>query len=162
MRRLINIKLQIVRTEEEKTACSLGDSTLGETTSCTGTFTDIDSCTARRRMMRCTLIGALVAAFLVAVLVERAESHFTFFSPKEMREMMERGRAGKKSVDLEPRSEEGQFEEVAIPERSEEVGGAQGKAVEIGVRLSAKQLEQVAPAFGEILHEMLTETEKAK
>ncbi|XP_035245896.1 uncharacterized protein mlnl isoform X2 [Anguilla anguilla] len=75
--------------------------------------------------MRCTLIGALAAAFLVAALVERAESHFTFFSPKEMREMMERGRAGKKSVDLEPRSEEGQFEEVAIPERSEEVGGSQ-------------------------------------
>ncbi|XP_035245893.1 uncharacterized protein mlnl isoform X1 [Anguilla anguilla] len=112
--------------------------------------------------MRCTLIGALAAAFLVAALVERAESHFTFFSPKEMREMMERGRAGKKSVDLEPRSEEGQFEEVAIPERSEEVGGSQGKSVEIGVRLSAKQLDHVAPALGEILHEMLTETEKAK
>ncbi|KAG5834174.1 hypothetical protein ANANG_G00258650 [Anguilla anguilla] len=90
--------------------------------------------------MRCTLIGALAAAFLVAALVERAESHFTFFSPKEMREMMERGRA----------------------ERSEEVGGSQGKSVEIGVRLSAKQLDHVAPALGEILHEMLTETEKAK
>ncbi|XP_061118077.1 motilin-like [Conger conger] len=113
-------------------------------------------------MLRCSVIGALAVTFLVVALLERAESHFTFFSPKEMREMMERGRAGKKSVDLEPRSEEGQFEEEAIPERSEGVGGAQGKSVEIGVRLSAKQLERMAPALGEILHEMLTETEKAK
>ncbi|KAJ8395555.1 hypothetical protein AAFF_G00030360 [Aldrovandia affinis] len=147
--------------EGEKTAAPWV-SKLGGTANCTGTFTAQDSYTVRTRMMRTTVIGCLVVAFLVAMLVEQAEGHFTFFSPKEMREMMERGRAGKKSVDLEPRSEEGQFEEVTMPERSEEMGVSQGKSVEIGLRLTAKQLDHVAPALGEILHEMLTETEKAK
>ncbi|XP_071775023.1 motilin-like [Centroberyx gerrardi] len=103
--------------------------------------------------------GCVMLVCLVALLAERTEGHITFFSPKEMMLMKEReGRKG-----MEPRSEDGQFEEATIQKLPQvESGGNPDKTVEIAVRLSAKQLDHVAPVLEEIIHEIVEEREKAK
>ncbi|XP_061640868.1 motilin-like isoform X2 [Phyllopteryx taeniolatus] len=94
--------------------------------------------------MRGAVAGCVVLACLVALLVERTQGHITFFSPKEM--MLMKEREGRK--DMEPRSEDGQFEE--------------DKTVDIAVRLSPKQLDHVAPVLEELIHEIVDERQKAK
>ncbi|KAK1901586.1 Ghrelin [Dissostichus eleginoides] len=94
--------------------------------------------------MRGAVTGCLVLACLVVLLAERTEGHITFFSPKEM--MLMKEREGRK--DMEPRSEDGQFEE--------------DKTVEIAIRLSPEQLAQVAPVLEEIIHDIVEERQKAK
>ncbi|KAI3370328.1 hypothetical protein L3Q82_025098, partial [Scortum barcoo] len=104
--------------------------------------------------MRGAVAGCLVLVCLVALLAERTEGHITFFSPKEMLLMKEQ--EGKK--DMEPRSKDGQFEEVTVQQlpRVERVD----KTVEIAVRLSPKQLDHVAPVLEEIIHEIVEERQK--
>ncbi|XP_068449598.1 motilin-like [Clinocottus analis] len=100
--------------------------------------------------------GCLVLACMVALLAERTEGHITFFSPKEMMLMKER-------KDMEPRSEDGQFEEVTVQQLPQvERGGNPEKTVEIAVRLSPKQLDHVTPVLEEIIHEIEQELQKAK
>ncbi|XP_040015257.1 motilin-like isoform X2 [Xiphias gladius] len=112
-----------------------------------------------RMSMRGAVAGCVVLACLVALLAERTEGHITFFSPKEM--MLMKEREGRK--DMEPRSEDGQFEEVTIQQSSQvERGGNPDKTVEIAVRLSPKQLDHVAPVLEEIIHEIVGERQKAK
>lgn len=95
--------------------------------------------------------GCVVLMCLVVVQLERTEGHITFFSPKEM--MLMKEREGRK--DMEPRSEDGQFEEVTVQHLPEaERAGNPGKSVEIGLRLTPKQLDRVAPAIEEIIHEI--------
>ncbi|XP_042357853.1 motilin-like isoform X2 [Plectropomus leopardus] len=109
--------------------------------------------------MRGAVAGCLVLACLVALLAERTEGHITFFSPKEMIEM--RGREGRK--DMEPRSEDGQFEEVTDQQPPQvELGGNPDKTVEIAVHLSRKQLDDVAPMLKDIIHEAVEDHQKAK
>ncbi|XP_040890610.1 motilin-like [Toxotes jaculatrix] len=109
--------------------------------------------------MRRAVAGCVVLACLVALLAERTEGHITFFSPKEMKLMKER--EGRK--DMEPRSEDGQFEEVTVQQLPQlEHGGNPDKTVEIAVRLSPKQLDHVAPVLEEIIHEIVVERQKAK
>lgn len=70
-------------------------------------------------------------------------------------------REGKK--DMEPRSEDGQFEEVTVQQLPQgDSGGNPDKTVEIAVRVSAKQLDHVAPVLAEIIHEIVEERQKAK
>ncbi|XP_034536254.1 uncharacterized protein mlnl [Notolabrus celidotus] len=102
--------------------------------------------------MRGAVAGCVVLVCLVALLAERAEGHITFFSPKEM--MLMKEREGRK--DMEPRSEDLQFEEVTAQQPPQE------KTVEIAIRLSPKQLDQVAPVLEEIIHEIAEEHQKAK
>ncbi|XP_071015433.1 motilin-like [Oncorhynchus clarkii lewisi] len=106
--------------------------------------------------MRGAVTGCVVLVCLVAMLHERAEGHFSFFSPKEMREMKDK--LGRK--DMEPRSEDGQFQDVTNQQLPEDDGGTHGKTVEISVRLTAKQLEHVAPVLEDIIHEMVEQAEK--
>ncbi|XP_039653983.1 motilin-like [Perca fluviatilis] len=108
--------------------------------------------------MRGAVAGCLVLACLVALLAERTEGHITFFSPKEM--MLMKEREGRK--DMEPRSN-GQFEEDAVQQLSRvERGENPDETVEIGVRLSPKQLDHVALVLKEIIHEIVEEHQKAK
>ncbi|XP_037107930.1 motilin-like [Syngnathus acus] len=101
--------------------------------------------------MRGAVAVCVVLACLVALLVERTQGHITFFSPKEM--MLMKEREGRK--DMEPRSEDGQFEEVAVQQLPQvEHGGNPDKTVDITVRLSPKQLDHVAPVLEELIHEM--------
>ncbi|XP_038552266.1 motilin-like isoform X1 [Micropterus salmoides] len=107
--------------------------------------------------MRRAVAGCLVLVCLVAQLAERTEGHITFFSPKEM--MLMKEREGRK--DVEPRSEDGQFEEVTVQQLLQvERGGNPGKTVEIALRLSPKQLDHVAPVIEEIIHEIVDERQK--
>ncbi|XP_070693959.1 motilin-like [Pempheris klunzingeri] len=109
--------------------------------------------------MRRAVAGCAVLACLVALLAERTEGHITFFSPKEM--MLMKEREGRK--DMEPRSEDGQFEEVTVQQLPQvERGGNPDKTVEIAVRLSPKQLDHVAPVLEEIIHEIVEQRQRAK
>ncbi|XP_056266902.1 motilin-like [Pseudoliparis swirei] len=105
----------------------------------------------------CRALGACLAvACTLLLLAELSEGHITFFSPKEMMLMKER-------KDMEPRSEDGQFEEVTGQQLPRlERGGNPDQTVEIAVRLSPKQLDHVTPVLEEILHEIEQELEKAK
>lgn len=95
-------------------------------------------------------------ACMVVLLAERTEGHITFFSPKEMMLMK-----GKK--EMEPRSEDSQFEEVTVQQLPQlEHGGNPDKTVEIAVHLSPKQLDHVTPVLEEIIHEIEQELQKAK
>ncbi|XP_056128709.1 motilin-like [Lampris incognitus] len=109
--------------------------------------------------MRGAVVSCVMLVCLVSMLAERAEGHITFFSPKEM--MLMKEREDKKA--MEPRSEDGQFEEATI-QQLPEVGSDVNpdKTVEIAVRLSAKQLDHVAPVLEEIIHEIVEEHGKAK
>ncbi|KAM7006178.1 motilin-like [Tautogolabrus adspersus] len=108
--------------------------------------------------MRGAVTVCVVLACLVTLLAERTEGHITFFSPKEM--MLMKEREGRK--DMEPRSEDGQLEEVTVQQLPQvEHGGNPDKTVEIAVRLSPKQLDHVAPVLEEIIQE-LAEHQKAK
>ncbi|XP_069009096.1 motilin-like [Embiotoca jacksoni] len=106
--------------------------------------------------MRGAVAGCVMLACLVALLLERTEGHITFFSPREM--MLMKEREGKK----EPRSDDGQFEEVTVQQLPQMENGNPDKTVEIAVRLSPKQLDHVAPMLEEIIHEIVEEREKAK
>ncbi|KAJ4927231.1 hypothetical protein JOQ06_014966 [Pogonophryne albipinna] len=107
--------------------------------------------------MRGAVTGCLVLACLVVLLAERTEGHITFFSPKEM--MLMKEREGRK----EPRSEDGQFEEVTVQQLPEVEHGNPDKTVEIAIRLSPEQLAQVAPVLEEIIHDIVEEQrQKAK
>ncbi|XP_068576205.1 motilin-like [Cebidichthys violaceus] len=109
--------------------------------------------------MRRAVTSCLVLACLMVLLAERTEGHITFFSPKEM--MLMKEREGRK--DMEPRSEDGQFEEVTVQQLPRlEHGGNPDKTVEIAVRLSPKQLDHVTPVLEEIIHEIEEELQKAK
>ncbi|KAK6321015.1 hypothetical protein J4Q44_G00079910 [Coregonus suidteri] len=109
--------------------------------------------------MHGAVTGCVVLVCLVAMLGERAEGHFSFFSPKEMREMKAlQDKLGRK--EMKPRSGDGQFQDVTIQQLPEDDGGTPEKTVEISVRLTAKQLEHVAPVLEEIIHEMVEQAEK--
>ncbi|XP_034095424.1 uncharacterized protein mlnl [Gymnodraco acuticeps] len=108
--------------------------------------------------MRGAVTGCLVLACLVVLLAERTEGHITFFSPKEM--MLMKEKEGRK--DMEPRSEDGQFEEVTVQQLPEVEHGNPDKTVEIAIRLSPEQLVQVAPVIEEIIHDIVEEHQKAK
>ncbi|XP_061788788.1 motilin-like [Nerophis lumbriciformis] len=123
--------------------------------------------------------AACVALLCVVVLMaETTHGHITFFSPKEM--MLMKEREGRK--DMEPRSEDGHFEEVTVEqlppaEHATNLVCAhnlvytfvivqpkcvclQDKTVDITVRLSPKQLDHVAPVLEELIHEMVEERQK--
>ncbi|CAL8381004.1 unnamed protein product [Boreogadus saida] len=107
--------------------------------------------------MRRAVSGCVLVVCLVAMMVESTEGHITFFSPREMMLMKERD--GKKV--MEPRSEDGQFQEASLPELSEtESGGKPDRTIEIAVRLSAQQLYHVTPVLEEIIREIAEEREK--
>ncbi|XP_068171764.1 motilin-like isoform X2 [Antennarius striatus] len=106
--------------------------------------------------MRGAVTGCVVLACLVALLAERTDGHITFFSPKEM--MLMKEREGRK--DMEPRSEDGQFEEVTVQQQLPQV--EHDKTVEIAVRLTPNQLDHVAPVIEEIIHEIVEERQRAK
>ncbi|XP_041836236.1 motilin-like [Melanotaenia boesemani] len=109
--------------------------------------------------MRGAVAGCVVLTCLLALLAERTDGHITFFSPKEM--MLMKEREGKK--DIEPRSEDGQFEEVAIQQVPQmEHNGNPDKTLEIAVRLSPKQRNHVAPMLEEFIHEIVEDNQKAK
>ncbi|KAM9859463.1 motilin-like isoform 1-T2 [Aulostomus maculatus] len=109
--------------------------------------------------MRGAVAACVVLVCLVALLAERTQGHITFFSPKEM--MLMKEREGRK--DMEPRSEDGQFEEVTVQQLPPvDHGGDVDKTVEIAVRLSPKQLDHVAPVLEEIIHDMVEDHQKAK
>lgn len=108
--------------------------------------------------MRGAVAGCLVLACLLALLAERTDGHITFFSPKEM--MLMKEREGRK--DMEPRSEDGQFEEVTVQLPQVEHVGNPDKTVEIAVRLSPQQLDHVAPLLEDIIHEIVEDHQQAK
>ncbi|CAL8336354.1 unnamed protein product [Merluccius merluccius] len=102
--------------------------------------------------------GCVLAVCLVAMMVESTEGHITFFSPREM--MLMKEREGKKV--MEPRSEDGQFQEASLPQLPETVSveNPQDRTIEIAVRLSAQQLYHVTPVLEEIIREIAEEQEK--
>nr|XP_046240372.1 motilin-like [Scatophagus argus] len=103
--------------------------------------------------MRGAVAGCVLLACLVALLAESSEGHITFFSPKELR-LLKQEQEGRK--DMEPRSDDGQFEEVTVQQLP------QDKTVEISIRLTPKQLDHVTPVLEEIIHEIVEERQKAK
>ncbi|XP_037831163.1 motilin-like isoform X2 [Kryptolebias marmoratus] len=109
--------------------------------------------------MRGAVAGCVVLACLATLLVERTEGHITFFSPKEIQTMKDK--EGKKG--MEPRSEDGQFEDVTIRQapQMERVENPEN-TLELDVRLSPKQLDHVAPVLEDIIHEIVEERQKAK
>ncbi|MGH0176712.1 UNVERIFIED_CONTAM: hypothetical protein FKN15_072810 [Acipenser sinensis] len=107
-------------------------------------------------MVHGKVIGSLLVVCLVAMLAEQTEGFFSFFSPSDMRRMMEKekSKTGKKSV----RSGETESGELAAPERyMEEEAARLGSPLEIGVRLSPRQFDKYGAALGEVLNEMLEE-----
>ncbi|XP_066559112.1 motilin-like [Amia ocellicauda] len=113
-------------------------------------------------MSRGKVISCLLVVSVVAMLAEQTEGFISFISPGDMRRMMEqeKGRAGKKSLEVEQRSEERESGELASPDWYRQKDTAKGAPLEIGVRLSPQQLDRLAPVLGEILHEMLAEGNK--
>ncbi|KAG7494490.1 hypothetical protein JOB18_031680 [Solea senegalensis] len=110
--------------------------------------------------MRGAVAGFVVLACLVALLAERTEGHITFISPKDMM-MWKQKQEGRK--DMEPRSEDGQFEEVTVQQLPQvEHDGNSDRTVEIAVRLSPKQLDHVAPVLEGLVHQIVGESQKAK
>ncbi|XP_034143383.1 uncharacterized protein mlnl [Esox lucius] len=109
--------------------------------------------TMRGAVMCCVLLVCLVAMF-----AKQVEGHFSFFSPKEMREMKAlQNKLGRK--DMEPQTENGQLQDVTIKQLREVDGRIPEKIMEIGVRLTAKQLELVGPVLEEIINEMVEQAE---
>ncbi|CAL8338012.1 unnamed protein product [Lota lota] len=107
--------------------------------------------------MRGAVGGCVLVVCLVAMMVESTEGHITFFSPREMMLMKERD--GKKV--MEPRSEDGHFQEASLPQLPEtESGGNPDRTIEIAVHLSAQQLYHVTPVLEEIIREIAEEQEK--
>ncbi|CAL9704261.1 unnamed protein product [Knipowitschia caucasica] len=90
------------------------------------------------------VLRALMCSLLMFLLVDSSEGHITFFSPKEM--MLMKEREGKK--DMEPRSEDEQFQDVSLqppePEAAEEV--------QIVVRVAPLQLDHSVPVLEEFVH----------
>lgn len=112
-------------------------------------------------MVHGKVIGSLLVVCLVAMLAEQTEGFLSFFSPSDMRRMMEKekSKTGKKSV----RSGETESGELAAPERyMEEEAAMLGTPLEIGVRLSPRQFDKYGAALGEVLNEMLEEGGKAQ
>ncbi|XP_058860531.1 motilin-like [Acipenser ruthenus] len=112
-------------------------------------------------MVHGKVIGSLLVVCLVAMLAEQTEGFLSFFSPSDMRRMMEKekSKTGKKSV----RSGETESGELAAPERyMEEEAAMLGTPLEIGVRLSSRQFDKYGAALGEVLNEMLEEGGKGE
>ncbi|XP_037535120.1 motilin-like [Nematolebias whitei] len=109
--------------------------------------------------MRGAVVGCVVLACLAVLLVERTEGHITFFSPKEILLMKER--EGKK--DTEPRSEDGQFEEVTIQQapRMERDGNPENP-LKLDIRRSTKQLDHMDPLLNQIIHDIVEQHQKAR
>ncbi|XP_069046550.1 motilin-like [Lepisosteus oculatus] len=109
-------------------------------------------------MLHSKVIGCLLGVCVLAMLAKQTEGFLSFISPSDMRRMMEQEKvkAGKKSVDLEPRSEEREFGKLASTEWNVKDDAVQ-EPLEIGVRLTHQRLNKLAPALGEILQEMLEE-----
>ncbi|RVE72997.1 hypothetical protein OJAV_G00044140 [Oryzias javanicus] len=99
----------------------------------------------------------MVLVCLMAFLVERSQGHITFFSPKELLHMRLQELQEKK--DMKPRSEE--FDEVIL-EQVPQMDANTDNTLELGVRLSPRQLNYVAPVIKEIIHEIVEERQKAK
>ncbi|XP_051536254.1 motilin-like [Myxocyprinus asiaticus] len=97
-------------------------------------------------MMRGALTGLVLVCF-VALLVEYAEAHIAFFSPKEMRELREK--EGRKDVD--PRAAGGLIDEMT-PE--EDVGESEDQHVEIGLKLTVKK-GHVESVLGKMMQNIL-------
>ncbi|XP_061919301.1 motilin-like isoform X2 [Entelurus aequoreus] len=113
------------------------------------------------RQSRMSIRGASAACVallcVVVLMAETTHGHITFFSPKEM--MLMKEREGRK--DMEPRSEDGHFEEVTVEQLPPaEHATNLDKTVDITVRLSPKQLDHVAPVLEELIHEMVEERQK--
>ncbi|KAK2914784.1 motilin-like [Channa argus] len=109
--------------------------------------------------MRVVMAGCVVVMCLVLLMADRTEGHITFFSPKEMMLMKERD--GRK--EMEPRLEDGPVEEFSVKQLPRvERGGNPDEVVKIGIRLSPKQLDHVAPVLDKILHEIAEQRLKAK
>lgn len=88
--------------------------------------------------MRGAVLGCLLLVCAVLLLTEQAEGHVTFFSPKEMREMVE------KAKQKGARSEDGTPEETSVqPLPQVEEPQVPATEVEISIKLTAEQLEHV-------------------
>ncbi|KAK0148431.1 hypothetical protein N1851_011236 [Merluccius polli] len=120
----------------------------------------MDACRQGNMSIRGAVGGCVLAVCLVAMMVESTEGHITFFSPREM--MLMKEREGKKV--MEPRSEDGQFQEASLPQLPETVSveNPQDRTIEIAVRLSAQQLYHVTPVLEEIIREIAEEQEKGE
>ncbi|XP_033822891.1 motilin-like [Periophthalmus magnuspinnatus] len=111
-----------------------------------------------RMSFRKSLVTCLLLSLLLSLHLDTSEGHITFFSPREM--MLMKEREGKK--DMEPRSEDGQFQEVNLQQPEIEHGATPEKAVEVTVRLSPRQLDHMGPVLEEFIHEIVEERQKAK
>lgn len=101
--------------------------------------------------------SVVACVLLLCVQLRSSEGHITFFSPREM--MLMKEREGKK--DMEPRSEDGQLQDVNL-QQLQETEHSTEKSVELTLRLSPKQLDHVAPVVEELIQEMVEERQKAK
>ncbi|XP_055016949.1 motilin-like [Boleophthalmus pectinirostris] len=70
--------------------------------------------------LRRVTITCLLLSLLLSLHLDTSEGHITFFSPREM--MLMKEREGKK--DVEPRSEDGQFQDVNLQPPETEHGAA--------------------------------------
>ncbi|KAK2872448.1 hypothetical protein QQF64_017939 [Cirrhinus molitorella] len=104
--------------------------------------------------MRGPVTGCLLLVYVVALLVEQAEGHIAFFSPKEMRELREK--EGRKDADT-------RADGVLIDEMSPEEDGGEsaGQPVEIGLKLTAKK-GHIGSVFGKMLQSIVEEVENVK
>lgn len=112
--------------------------------------------------MRGAVAGCVVLVCLMALLVEKTGGHITFFSPKELMLMkVKQEREGKK--DMQPRSQDAQFEEITVQQVPQMEHGENPKqTIEIAVRLSPEQLDRVTPVLEEIIYEITQEHQEAK
>ncbi|XP_005995529.1 promotilin [Latimeria chalumnae] len=111
------------------------------------------------------VIGALLVVCAVVMLAERTEGFISFFSPSDMRRMMEKekSKALKKSVSLQQRSEDNSFlESPSVQYRGEGMLLKPGDTLESRVRLNMKQVDNYRDILGEMLGEILQEEQNAQ
>ncbi|XP_051780351.1 promotilin-like isoform X2 [Erpetoichthys calabaricus] len=104
---------------------------------------------------------SLLLVSMLLVLVDQTEGFLSFFSPTDMKKMLEKEKLGKKSVSLQQRSEE------SVPGELPSAGWYIEKTemscpMEIGMRLTPQQIKKYGPILAEMLNQLLLEKGTAK
>ncbi|XP_043932420.1 promotilin isoform X2 [Protopterus annectens] len=113
-------------------------------------------------MVSRTVIGCLIVVCVMAMLAEKTEGFISFFTPSDVRKMMEKERVKglKKSTNLQQRSEGSTLLDMTEPQGVEKetiIKSQMSAPLEIGVRINADQLQRYKDVLGEVLQEILSE-----
>ncbi|XP_004674036.1 PREDICTED: promotilin [Condylura cristata] len=110
-------------------------------------------------------VAALLLVHAAAMLASQTEAFFPIFTYSELQKMQEKehNKGGKKSLNLQQRSEEEGplFSEESTEEEENQVIKLTAP-VEIGIRMNSRQLEKYRATLEGLLSQELLSTQKAK